>query len=211
MKKWIVYFQLLALSLFLAACSNQPQRGATAKKPSDKNIAWQQRQTKFSKIREWRLQGKASVRYQSDNWPFSLSWLQRQGEDYEMNIKHPLTGRVLAYIKSTNQGVMLKGQDGKIYRDRNAENLVKTQLRVALPLKGMKSWVLGIASPNYPAAKVTLDDYGRPITLLQAGWRVDYPAYATGGAYAFPEKIILQHLSDNTRIKLIVKDWQARY
>ncbi len=210
MKKWIVYFQLFTLPLLLVACSSQ-LKNPTVKKPSNKNLTWQQRQTKFLNIKEWRLQGKVSVRYESNNWSFSLSWLQRQGEDYEMNIKHPLTGRVLAYIKSTNQGVILKGQNGKIYRDRDAENLVKTQLKVALPLKGMKSWALGIPSPNYSTTKVTLDDYGRPITLLQAGWRVDYPAYATNGAYAFPKKITLQHLSDNTRIKIIVKNWQTRH
>ncbi len=211
MKKWIVYFQLLAFSLLLASCSTQPDKGNVVQKPANKDAAWQQRQAKFSKMREWRLQGKASVRYKSENWPFRLSWLQRQGDDYEMNIKHPLTDSVLAYIKSTPQSVMLKAQDGKVYRDSNAENLVKRQLGVALPLKGMKSWVLGVSSPDYPAAKVTLDAYGRPVTLLQAGWRVDYPSYETAGVGALPSKIILQHITDSTRIKVIAKDWKVRY
>ena len=42
-----------------------------------------------------------------------------------MNIKHPLTDSVLAYIKGTPQGVTLKAQDGKVYKDNNAENLLK--------------------------------------------------------------------------------------
>ena len=211
MKKWTVYFQLLLLTFFLSACTSQPQKAPSAKKPANKDIAWQQRQASFAKAKEWRLQGKVSVSHKGENWPFKISWLQRSGDNYEMNIKHPLTNSVLAYIKGSPQGVMLKAQDGKVYKDNNAENLLRRQLRVGLPLKGLKYWVRGIPSPDYPAAKTSLDEYGRPLTLLQAGWKIDYPVYQSGGSSALPEKITLVHSADNIRIKVIAKDWKTRY
>lgn len=211
MKKWTVYFQFFLLALFLSACTNQPKKEPSAKRPENKNIAWLQRQAAFVKAKEWRIQGKVSVSHKGENWPFKISWLQRQGDNYEMNIKHPLTNNVLAYIKGTPQGVTLKAQDGKIYRDNNAENLLKRQLRVGLPLRGLKYWVRGISSPDYAMAKASLDEYGRPLTLLQAGWKIDYPLYQSGGSNALPEKITLVHSADNIRIKVIAKDWKTRY
>ena len=209
MKKWIVYFQLLALSFFIVGCSTTTQKPSAAK-PANKEAAWQKRQSSFQQTKEWRLQAKVAISHKGENWPFRLSWLQRQGDDYEMNIKHPLTESVLAYLKSDASGVMLKGQDGKVYRDRDAEALLKRQMKVTLPLKGMKYWARGIASPDYPAAKASLDEYGRPLTLIQAGWKIDYPLYEAGGSNALPEKIILNHTTDGTRIKVIAKDWQVR-
>jgi len=210
MKKWIIYLQLLALSLFVAACSNTSQK-PSVHKPANKQAAWEQRQVKFAKAKEWRLQGKVAINHREQNWPFSLSWLQRQGEDYEMNIKHPLTGAILAHLQSNSQGVMLRGQDGKEYRDSNAENLLKSQLGVGLPLQGMRYWVRGLSAPSYAKATVTLDDYGRPITLVQAGWSVQYPIYQDQGQQALPEKIILTHGTNKTRIKVIAKNWKMRY
>ena len=75
----------------------------------------------------------------------------------------------------------------------------------------MKYWVRGIPSPDYAPAKASLDEYGRPLTLLQAGCRVDYPVYQAGGSNALPEKITLKHVADNIRIKVVAKDWKTRY
>lgn len=210
MKKWIVSLQLVFLSALLISCSNTSTK-APVKKPADKKAAWEQRQAKFNTMKEWRLQGKVSIRRQSNNWPFNISWLQRGGDDYEMNIKHPLTGSVVVYLKSDSNGVMMKAQDGKVYRDTNAESLLQRQLNVSLPLDGLKYWVRGIPSPDEDAAKASLDDYGRPLTLLQAGWKVDYNTYKANGTYAFPEKIALTHAADGIRIKVVAKDWKERY
>jgi outer membrane lipoprotein LolB len=210
MKKWTIYLQVLMLSLFVSACSNVTQKPTTPK-PQNKQAAWEQRQVKFSQVKEWRVQGKVAIKHQENNWPFSLSWLQRQGEDYEMNIKHPLTGNILYYLKSDAQGVMMRAQDGKVYRDNDAESLLKSQLKVGLPLKGLRYWVRGISAPQYAKAEVNLDEYGRPVTLLQQGWSIEYPIYQEAGQYALPEKIILTHKANNTRIKVIAKDWKNRY
>ena len=210
MKKWTIYIQLLTLSLFTVSCSNVTQKPSVGK-PANKQAAWEQRQVKFAQAKEWRLQGKVAINHREQNWPFSLSWLQRQGENYEMNIKHPLTGAVLAYLKSDAQGVMLRGQDGKEYRDRNAENLLRTQLGVGLPLQGMRYWVRGLSSPTYPQAKVNLDEYGRPTTLIQAGWSIQYPVYQDQSSSALPKKVILNHSANKTRIKVVAKNWKTRY
>lgn len=210
MKKWTIYLQLLVLSVFMAGCSNVTQKPSVGK-PANKQAAWEQRQVKFNQAKQWRLQGKVAINHQTQNWPFSISWLQNQGENYEINIKHPLTGNVLAYLKGDAQSVMLRGQDGKEYRDSNAENLLKSQLGVGLPLQGMRYWVRGVSAPNYDTATVTLDDYGRPITLVQAGWSIQYPVYQEQGQQALPKKVILTHKANNTRIKVIAKNWKTRY
>jgi outer membrane lipoprotein LolB len=210
MKKWTIYLQLLTLSLFIVGCSNTSHK-PSSKKPADKQAAWEQRQVQFAKAKAWHLQGKVAIKHKAQNWPFGLSWQQQKGENYEMDIKHPLTARVIAHLKSNSQGVMLRGQDGKEYRDSNAENLLKGQLGVGLPLQGMRYWVRGLSAPSYPNANVNLDEYGRPVTLVQAGWSIQYPIYESAGQSALPSKVILSNQANQTRIKVIIKDWETQY
>jgi outer membrane lipoprotein LolB len=127
-----------------------------------------------------------------------------------MNIKNPLTGSLMAYLKGTASDVTLQA-NGKTYRDADAERLLQSQMGVSLPLSGMKYWVRGIPSPDSPVEQVKLDNMGRPESLQQSGWLVEYTGWQGNGWNAMPDKINLSRAVENTKVKVIAKDWQTRY
>jgi len=207
------YLVAVILAVGLSACSSVPDHAAKAVKPANAEQAWSQRQAKFERMKSWRLQGRVGVQHQAQSWTFSIVWLQQDGKQYAMNIKNPLTGNILAQLKSTAQGVSLLANDGKTYRDADAEQLLRQQMDVGLPLKGMKYWVRGLVSPDYPQQKeaLKLDVYGRPVQLQQVGWTVKYTKYDAESPYALPSKLSLTHNVEKTRVKVVAKDWQTRY
>jgi outer membrane lipoprotein LolB len=150
------------------------------------------------------------IQFQEQSASFNISWLQNGNGQYEMNIKNPLTGSILAYLKGDRSEVTLQA-NGKTYKDANAERLLQGQLGVSLPLDGMKYWVRGVPSPDSPVQQVKLDALGRPETLQQSGWVVEYTGWKGNDWKALPEKVNLSRAPDNTKVKVIAKDWQTRY
>jgi outer membrane lipoprotein LolB len=200
--------------LLLAGCAAQtkaptPNAGA-AVAPVDPQAAWKQRQASFAHMSSWRLQGRVGMQFRDQSASFGLSWLQQGNDQYEMNIKNPLTGSLMAYLKGTASDVTLQA-NGKTYRDADAERLLQSQMGVSLPLSGMKYWVRGIPSPDSPVEQVKLDNMGRPESLQQSGWLVEYTGWQGNGWNAMPDKINLSRAVENTKVKVIAKDWQTRY
>lgn len=204
MKPGIVVFALcLAL---LGGCATQPK----APQPINAQAAWQERQNKFAQMSSWHLQGRVGMQFRDQSAVFNLSWLQQGKDRYTMNIKNPLTGSAIAYLQGTPGNITLQ-VNGKTYRDANAERLLQSQLGVSLPLEGMKYWVRGVPSPDSPLDRLKLGAQGLPEKLQQAGWQVSYLAWQGNGWNALPEKISLIHEVENTKVKVIVKEWQTRY
>ncbi|MGB5598516.1 MAG: lipoprotein insertase outer membrane protein LolB [Thiothrix litoralis] len=199
--------------LTLGGCASQnkaPTPASTAAKPISAEAAWQQRQADFARMSSWRLQGKVGMQFRDQSASFNLSWLQNGKDQYEMNIKNPLTGSIMAYLKGNRSDVTLQA-NGKTYKDANAERLLQGQLGVSLPLEGMKYWVRGVSSPDSPVEQVKLDALGRPEVLQQAGWLIEYTGWQGNDWKALPDKINLSRAPDNTKVKVIAKDWQTRY
>lgn len=212
MKQWMLAAPLCLL--MLGGCATQgkmptPGAGGTST-PSDPQAAWQQRQAAFARMGSWRMQGRVGVQFRDQSASFGLSWLQQGKDQYEMNIKNPLTGAVMAYMKGSANNVTLE-TNGKTYQDASAERLLQGQMGVSLPLSGMKYWVRGIPSPDAPVDAVKLDNMGRPQMLQQSGWQMEYTGWQGNGAQALPEKVNLSRAAENTRVKVIAKDWQTRY
>ena len=200
--------------LMLGGCASQNKAPAAPvselSKPVSAEAAWQQRQENFARMSSWRLQGKVGMQFRDQSASFNLSWLQTGKDQYEMNIKHPLTGSIMAYLKGNRSDVTLQA-NGKTYRDASAERLLQAQLGVSLPLEGMKYWVRGVPSPDSPVEQVKLDTLGRPEVLQQSGWVIEYSGWQGNDWKALPDKISLSRAPDNTKVKVIAKDWQTRY
>ena len=211
MKKWTI---TAVCVLFLAGCASQTKAPNTppnaSTKPASPEAAWQQRQAQFAKMSSWRLQGKVGLKFRDQSASFGLSWLQQGKDQYEMNIKNPLTGSVMAYLQGSATDVTLQA-NGKTYRDANAERLLQSQMGVSLPVSGMKYWVRGVPTPDAPIDNVKLDALGRPQILQQSGWVVEYLGWQGESSSALPEKINLSRAVENTKVKVIAKDWQTRY
>lgn len=211
MKQWM---RVTALSLLmLGGCATQNQEAppdTPTGKPADPQAAWKQRQADFARMSAWRLQGRVGVQFNDQSASFGISWLQNGADSYEMNIKNPLTGAIMAYLQGDKSGVTLKANN-KTYQDANAERLLQGQLGVSLPVDGMKYWVRGVPSPASAVDNVKLDAQGRPETLQQSGWVVSYSDWQGDGWKALPNRITLDRAPQDTKVKVIAKDWQTRY
>jgi outer membrane lipoprotein LolB len=210
MKQGIMVLTLCAALLGGCATQDKPAMSSDTAKPASAQAAWQQRQSQFARMSSWHLQGRVGMQFRDQSAAFTLSWLQQGKDKYEMNIKNPLTGSVMAYLQGTATDVTLQA-NGKTYRDANAERLLQSQMGVSLPLGGMKYWVRGIPSPDTALEQVKLDAQGRPEMLQQAGWLVEYAGWQGNGWNALPEKINLSRAAENTKVKVIAKEWQTRY
>lgn len=212
MKQWMLAASVCVLTL--SGCATQPQGGTTASAskvaPADPQAAWKQRQENFARMNSWRLQGRVGMQFRDQSASFGIAWQQQGKDQYEMNIEHPLTGAVVAYLKGTANDVTLQA-NGKTYHDADADRLLQSQMGVSMPLSGMKYWVRGIAAPDAPVEQLKLDAMGRPQMLQQSGWQVEYTAWQGNGWQALPEKINLSRSAENTKVKVIAKDWQTRY
>lgn len=204
------------LSLAVVGCSTTQQ--APTQKPntipainkSTPKAMWEQRQLVFSRMKEWRMDGRVSLTLDEQNWSFALDWLQR-GNQAEMNIKNPLTGSTLAQIIDSGSRVTMKSSDGKTYQDTNAERLLQKQLGMRLPLGGMRYWARGIADPSLPLDRVEWDNVGRPKVLEQGGWLIQYPRYVGTGSNALPDKIQVDRAADKMKVKVLAKDWKTTF
>jgi outer membrane lipoprotein LolB len=172
---------------------------------------WAQRNAMFNRMSAWRMQGKVGLQVKQQSWSFSLSWLQQGNDQYEMNIKNPLTGSVMAYLKSSGSVVNLKAADGKEYQDSDAERLLKQRTGFSLPVSGLRYWARGIASPSSEIQALQLDNSGRPTSLQQEGWVVTYSGYQNNSPSALPSKMSLERASEQMRVKVVAKDWKTRY
>ncbi|MGL4185030.1 MAG: lipoprotein insertase outer membrane protein LolB [Thiotrichaceae bacterium] len=204
---------LCAATLVGCASAPKPQQPTTPNapqtKPSSPEQAWQQRQATFARMAAWQLQGKVGIQFRDQSATFGITWAQRGADQYEMNIKHPLTGAVVALLNGSAGRVSLT-TNGKTTQDASAEHLLKSQVGVSLPVEGMKYWVRGVAAPGMPIQQVKLDYYGRPEVLQQAGWVIEYPEWEGNGTNALPEKIQLKRAAENTRVKVVAQNWQTK-
>ncbi|MCF6190944.1 MAG: lipoprotein insertase outer membrane protein LolB [Cocleimonas sp.] len=170
---------------------------------------WKQRQQLLGRDSTWNLNSKVALRYRAEHFTFGLNWAQKNAQQYVMLINNPVTGGVVAKLSRDKAGVSLLSDDGKTYRDTDEERLLKRQSGIELPLKGMQYWARGLTSPLYKTDKVVLDASGRPQSIYQAGWKIDYSRYASNKFNAMPGKVIITRSKDSVYLKMIAKRWQG--
>ena len=169
---------------------------------------WKQRQQLLARDSTWNLKSKVALRYRAEHFTFGLNWAQKNAQQYVMLINNPVTGGVVAKLSRDKAGVSLLSDDGKTYRDTDEERLLKRQSGIELPLKGMQYWARGLTSPVYKTDKVVLDSLGRPQSIYQAGWKIDYSRYRSNRFNAMPGKVIITRNKDSVYLKMIAKRWQ---
>ena len=174
-----------------------------------KALNWKKRQAYLAGKPSWNLQSKISLRYKDENLIFGLKWLQRPVNLYIMQISNPLTGALVAKLSRDARGVSLLADNGRTYRDTDEERLLQKQSGLKMPVKGMQYWVRGITSPQYKVDKLVLYNAGRPQSINQAGWKINYASYLNNNFNSAPRKIILTRSTDKVYLKVIAKNWQG--
>lgn len=130
-----------------------------------------------------------------------LEWRHDDQQD-EWTVFSPL-GQVVARLTRTANGAVLHTANGERYQAASASELLPRALGIDAPVERLSGWVQ--AAPDAQAQVRQRDAAGRPTLVIDAGWRIEYPAYASDEAHAPPQRIDLSR--GNARLRLIIDQW----
>ena len=188
--------------LFLSGCEFLP----VTEEPltvADPQLAWSTHQSQLDSLEAWTLDGRISLRKDEEVWHASLHW-QQIDSAYHINLFGPF-GAGAARLDGSPQSAILQ-HDGQTTQSDDAEALLRQQLGVQVPVRGLRYWAIGLVAPDSEYIQ-KLDPAGRLAVLEQNGWRVRYRAYQTVKGYTLPSKIFLDR--EGLDVRLVVDQWQA--
>lgn len=175
--------------------------GCSLLKTSDKSqLAWEARQARLSQIDRFTLAARVS-----SGGLFgvkgNLNWSQK-GESFEMRVAGPF-GIGAATLSGTAKNVEIKTAKG-VFKTSDPEGDIKRKLGWAFPVAHLRYWALGVAAPG-SAAEVEADAAGRPETLEQDGWSLEYEEWQMAGSLELPRKFTVAN--DEVTIKVVIDSW----
>lgn len=112
-------------------------------------------------------------------------------------------GQIVARLESSADSATLTRADGTQHTAPDADTLLPELLGIELPVASLASWVQG--APGAFAEVRAHDAAGRPLLVIDQGWRIDYPGYADEGPQALPARIDISR--GETRLRLVIDYW----
>lgn len=191
-RKWLC----IAAVFMLAGCQSVP----LVQGPGDRD-AWQARHARLLKIHHWHLQGRAGSTGLF-GWSGNLDWHQKDGR-FDIVVSGPL-GMGGMKLDGTLDLVRIR-KDGKTYYTRHPNRFLKRNLGVALPVKGLRYWTLGVPVPD-EAFEVRVDNKGRVVKMQQEHWKLVYRNYTRAGGYMLPGEISARR--GDVHLKMIIAKWK---
>lgn len=152
----------------------------------------------------WVLQGRIAIKAGENSQSAQLQWEHRAEQDALM-VLTPL-GQGVARIVRDASGVTLEMPNQAVRRAPDAESLTREAMGVALPLSGLRHWILVRPDPLRPFEQ-TRNAQGRIAQIRQDGWVIDYPQYMSD-TDPRPRKINIAR--DNLEIRLVVDTWELQ-
>lgn len=192
-------------SLVLAACTTTKTTGPATSPTSPQWRAHEQRVQQLSQY-----QTRGSFAYLSDQKKVyaRFFWQQYSPERYRLLLTNPLGSTELDLNVQQNV-VQMTDNQGKRYVSDNAEEMICQLTGMAIPLKNLRQWMLGLPGETNDFA---LDDQYRlsKLTYLQGGqsWAVDYQSYDSSTEPELPNRLELKQ--GEQRIKLKMDNWTLK-
>lgn len=167
---------------------------ASVKHTAPKNLA----------LSSWELSGAIAAKNRRKGWTATLNWLQQGPNQYQIRLFGPLGGGAIIIEK---RGAVITLRDGSKRRTSgNADELLKKETGVRLPVKNLYYWVRGLPAPGFvQSAQRGENNHLR--SFNQAGYTIDYTEYASVNGMMLPSKIRLQ--GQGVLIKLVIKHWRV--
>ncbi|KTD22211.1 outer membrane lipoprotein LolB [Legionella lansingensis] len=154
-------------------------------------------------ISSWEISGAMAARSKNKGWNASVNWMQRGLGQYQIRLFGPLGSGTVIINK---QGGVVTYRDGpKSASSSNADELLKKETGIRLPVNNLYYWVRGLPAPgNIQSAK--RDSANHLLVLRQGGYTIEYGQYKTIGNVALPSLIRLQ--GNGVFIKFVIKRWK---
>lgn len=198
--------KLTLLLLFAAALAQAPGCGSV--RPLDTEQAarlplYEERAARLGQRESWSLEGRLAVSDNSDGGSGFLSWQQHPGSS-RMDF-HGALGRGAWRLLADTNGAELEFADGRRYRAKGIDELVRAQVGWQVPVEALSWWVRGLAAPGKLQQRI-LDEQGRLSLLQQGGWHIEFGRYGMTDGEAMPARMIARQ--QDRSVKLAIRKWE---
>ncbi|QHG86222.1 lipoprotein insertase outer membrane protein LolB [Xanthomonas sp. NCPPB 1638] len=156
---------------------------------------------------QWSFQGRVAISKGRDGGSGRIDW-QQDGPRYRVQLSAPVTRQswVLTGDSATGAG-RIEGLDGGPRSGPDAEQVLLEATGWTIPVNQMPDWVLALRIADASAQRVDLDAAGRPRTVQQDGWTIDFLAWAPAGdgQPELPQRI--EAYNGSAKVRLLVDQW----
>lgn len=132
-----------------------------------------------------------------------FEWSHTPAQDH-LTLFSPL-GQIVARLDGSSTGASLLTADGSRRDAADIDTLLPAVLGIELPAARLPLWVQ--AAPDADAKVHARDASGRPLLIIDQGWRIDYLGYADATAAASPQRLDISR--GDARVRLIIDSWTA--
>lgn len=197
--QWMLRLACVGLIVMLAACSTQPRRIADVG-DGDALARQAAREARLAAETTWSFSGRIAISNAQDSGSGRIEW-QQDGGKYTIELRAPVTRR--SWRLTGEPGwAQLEGLDGGPFEGDSAEALLLQHVGWNVPLADLAAWARGARATQ--AADLEFAPDGRLSRLRDAGWVIDYRAWAEGEPL-LPSKVFAQR--GDERVRLLVDRW----
>lgn len=190
------------LSFFLLTACAPPKPAEEL--PLNKVEPVEKRKAETATISSFEIQGAMAAKNKSKGWTATMNWAQQSLSSYQIRLMGPL-GSGAVVIKRSGGQVTL--QDGaKTSSSSNADELLKKQTGISLPVNNLYYWVRGLPAPGGVQSEQH-DQYNHLSQLKQSGYTVTFNKYTAVKGIDLPSMIRLE--GNGVMIKVVIRNWKV--
>lgn len=192
---------LVGLVSFIISCA-PPRPSSIA--PQNEAMSVNKREVETKTVSSWVIKGALAAKNSKKSWTAALNWKQDGANHYQIRLLGPLgSGSIMIEKK----GSVVTFRDGpKTITSNNADQLLKQQTGIQLPVRNLYYWVRALPAPG-AVQSTQYDRYNHLTHLSQSGYRIDYTKYTSKNGVDLPSKIKLK--GHGVLIKLVIKSWSV--
>lgn len=188
----------------IAGCTTIPGRlqSSSSFAPAETTLAQRARSSDFIAA------GRVAARDTGDTrrgFSGGFSWTHRPAEDI-VELLTPL-GQLAARMTVTTAGADIELSDGSRTFAVDPERFLTDSLGITLPLSALPYWLQALPVST-SAFRAEADALGRPTTLWQNGWQIQYTEYSDSTAGARPVR--MQIALGNVEARMIISEWSPQ-
>lgn len=188
---------LVPAFLILAGCSTLPEQSTPFLPLASRPLA-----VNFTAA------GRVAARVAGDTkrgFSGGFAWTHRPAEDV-VELLTPL-GQIAARMTMTAAGAEIELPDGRHTFTTDPGQFLSDALGVTLPVAELPYWLQAVPLARVPF-RAEGDAIGRPLTLWQNGWQIQYTAYADETTGAYPTR--MQLTLGDIEARMIISEWSPK-
>jgi outer membrane lipoprotein LolB len=183
--KW---FGLWIIAMIMTACSTvQVEEGVKYSKSTKEHLYI---------LNQWSFEGRLALTGKSDAWQANIGWAHNY-ENEEIKLSGPL-GQGSTIVRLSGDEVSIDRGNGKILSSKQPEYFINQQLGLAVPVRSLRYWVVGLPEPN--SSFVATED-----GFVQSGWLIEYKQEQAVNNELLPRKILVTNKL--VKLKLMIDQW----